>query len=116
MKQVRICRLSFSSYMKFFLISGVSSGTLAGLLLFAYRLLRFLFQVDVDFVNIFGLTVGVVSLVISPLLGGLIYLWIAAITYIPFRLCLKIFKKVRFTALIEDVREQANIRENIEVE
>ena len=101
MKKIEICRLSFGSYMKLFLLSGIALGVLMGILMFILGLAGLPVYANIGNLHFTGVTAGFINLILAPLLPGIIFTWFGLIMYWPFRLFLKIFKSVKFTALIE---------------
>ena len=112
LKKISIHRLSFSSYLKFFVLNGVASGATIGVVLFIFGLLGYPVEANVGNTVYTGLVAMIIGLIIGPLVVGLIYIWLALTTYWPFRLLLKIFKKIEFDAFIKDI-ENAEDSENI---
>jgi len=49
-----------------------------------------------------GIVGGVLGLVLSPILCGLIWAWFAIVSFLPFKLALKMLKRINLNVLMEE--------------
>ena len=102
MSEITIRRLTFGSYIKWFFFNGIVLWISTIILLTILVALGVpVYIVGVDY-RISITIPNIISLVYGTLLFGVISVVFGLITYWPFRLFLKIFKSIKFVALIED--------------
>ena len=106
MEKISLRSLSFGSYVKLFALSGVGSGVVIGVLIFIIALLGGNAHANIGNIRFEGVPAGAVSLLMGPVLGGLIFAWFAVVMYWPFKLILKMFGSIEFTALAEGAHTQ----------
>ncbi|MCL2851636.1 MAG: hypothetical protein FWE20_01190 [Defluviitaleaceae bacterium] len=103
--KIAVNRLSFGSHMKFFLMAGIIGGLLTQIVMIIVTALNIPFYLNMGTIIVHGNNTPA-SLFAGLLFTCLLYVFLAIWGYIPYRLILKIFKGIRFTALI-DAEEQA---------
>jgi len=102
MEKIDVRRLTFGAYMKLFCISGVSAGAIAGILLLISGLLGGQATATIGNTTFTGPLAGIIGFFLGPLLLGVAMAWFALLMYWPFRLFVKIFRGVTFTAFAGD--------------
>jgi len=115
-KTIAIRRLKFDSYLKLTFLTGIGVGMVIGSTLFIMGLLGLPVHANIGPIRFTGQTAGFVSLVMSPLLTSFMVVWFGLIAYLPLKLILKVFKNIRFTALIDVPEDAEGMRQKSETE
>ena len=101
MREIKIRRLAFGSYLKLFLFSGMSFGLVFGVLMFLLSLAGGNTSFHAGNTVFRGFIAGVFGLLSFPM-WGLSFAWFALFMFLPFKWFLHVFKSITFTALIEE--------------
>jgi ABC-type antimicrobial peptide transport system permease subunit len=95
MKNINIRRISFKSYLKFYILSLVSMGIVFGLIFFGLSLVGVKVTARVFNLNFTGIMAGVVNLILAPVIMLIFALFFGALSFLPFRLYLEYAKKIK---------------------
>ncbi|AOY76563.1 hypothetical protein [Clostridium formicaceticum] len=94
MERIDIKRIKFGSFIKFICTICIMLGITVGLFTFIIGLFQENFYVNLRVIEFTGKIAGGVSIVLSTLLCALFGAILSIFSYLPFKLYLKIFKKI----------------------
>ncbi|MGP4073555.1 hypothetical protein ACTWQB_13475 [Piscibacillus sp. B03] len=92
MNTVNLMNVKFTSYLKLMIYIAGSTGLFFGLLLFVLSLLGAPVTAELGTAVYTGVIAGIISIFISPLLFLFLGLLWGIISFLPFKLALKVFK------------------------
>jgi hypothetical protein len=95
MKNINIRRISFKSYLKFYILSLVSLGIVLGLAFFGLSLVGVEVTARVFNLNFTGIMAGIVNLVLAPVVMFIFAFFFGVLSFLPFRLYLEYAKKLK---------------------
>jgi len=95
-----------------FFLTGLSFGLAFGLLMFVISIFSNNVFFNVGSTVYRGMTAGIFGLAFSPL-WGIVLAWFALVMFLPFKLFMRVFERLEFTAFIneqeEDVGPQSTV-------
>jgi len=100
MESVVLRKISFGSFIKIFFLLGIASGILLGLFLFILSLFGAPVTANIGETEWYGITAGVISLFLAPLICAALYFFASLPTYPIFLLVLKLLKGIKVNALL----------------
>ncbi|MCL2811115.1 MAG: hypothetical protein FWD25_04405 [Clostridia bacterium] len=101
MEKLTLRKISFGSYIKLFLLGGVSLGVVIGALLFIMALFGLPVTSNIGTIEFEGIAAGFFALLIVPLALALVFGFFSLFMYPCFRLMLKIFNGIKIKAFIK---------------
>lgn len=102
MKKITIRKISFASYVKFYVISGIGMGVVLGLIFFLIGIFGAPVRANVGSTNFAGLGAAAIGAILFPIIGMVPFLWFSVISYLPFKLILKIIKGMEMNIEVQD--------------
>jgi len=103
MQQISIKKIAFSSFIKLFVLTGLSSGVILGLFLFISIVFFGSGSAKIGTTTYYGLQGGIISLFITPFICMIIGFFGGIFGYFSFRILVKVLKKVSICGEFEDV-------------
>ena len=100
MEKIIVRRLRFGSYVKLFLLGGLSLGAFVGLVMFIIALFGGPVNAYIGSYQFSGIGAGAFSLILAPAACGIIAAVFAAMMYLPFTLIIRLLKGIELTAEI----------------
>ncbi len=94
MKKIELRAIKFGSFFKFIMLISLSSGVAFGILLFVIGIFGGDVNANLGPLQLTGVAGGALSLITGPIVVSFFGLFISVFSYIPFKLLLKIIKKI----------------------
>jgi len=113
MAKINLQKIKFHSFLKLNCLINCIFGFTAGLLLFLLSLSGKNVYADLGFVRFTGVSAGVTVIFLLPAVSAFSGLLIALISYLPFKLYLKMFKKISLEGDFEVFRDGGILTGNI---
>ena len=110
MDKVTVLRMRFGSYVKFFFLSGVGAGVIMGVIMLIAGLLGAPVYANIGSYTFTGMEGGVVAFLMSPILTGAVFAWFGMLSFLPFKLLLKLFRGITLSMEIIDA-EHTELRQ-----
>ncbi|GAA0335344.1 hypothetical protein GCM10008967_27730 [Bacillus carboniphilus] len=85
----------FSSYIKLMLLISVSSGLIFGIILFTLSLFGFNVYVNFGSTHIRGVSAGIISIFLSPMMFTFLGIIFSLFSFLPFKYALKFTKGIK---------------------
>lgn len=94
MHKIELRSLKFGSYVKSILLVSIASGVIFGFLLLIIGIFGGDVEANLGAIELTGVAGGMASLIILPIIFSIFGLIVSLLTFIPFRLMLKVLKKI----------------------
>jgi len=101
MEKLVLQKIGFGSYLKIFALNGLGFGVVTGVLMLIIALFGGDVTAYIGEREWYGITAGLIGLVMAPPLAAVISFFFGILMYLPFRLVLKVWKGITIKATIE---------------
>lgn len=94
MKKKQIKSLRFSSYVKSIMLVSIASGGTFGIILLVLGIFGGDVEANLGTIHLTGVAGGFAALIIGPIVFSIFGLIVSLLTFIPFKLMMKVLKKI----------------------
>ena len=108
MDQVTIRNVKFGSFFKVSVLISLSFGIIFGLIIFIIGLFGGPVQANIGAAKLTGIAGGVASLILGPFIFSIFGMLIGIFTFLPFKLILKVLKRITIYGKFEGVETITN--------